>query len=289
MPTSEEPTGAATGGRTRASFSEQARSLRRRRVGERTPPAAWLPLIVVAGLFLLWEAMARAGLLSAVLFSSPTTVATTLLATLRSGEMLTHVAATLARMIPGLLLGAIPGLLLGLAMGSSRRLRQALDPLMMMIHPIPKIAILPLLMIFLGIGEASRIAVASVAAFFPLLINTMAGVRQIDPMYFEVARNYGAGRLKLFTRVVLPGSLPMALSGLRLAANVTLLVTISAEIVMANEGLGSLVWLAWETLRVELLYATLIVVSLLGIGISASLQWLQRRLAPWEVAAPRLR
>ncbi len=248
------------------------------------PPWALLPVGVVVGLLVIWEVMARAGLLPAVLFSSPTTVAATILDSLRSGEMFLHVTATLARMIPGLLLGAIPGLLLGLAMGSSNGLRRAVDPLLMMIHPIPKIAILPLLMIFLGIGEASRIAVAAVAAFFPMLINTMAGVRQIDPVYFEVAKNYGASRMKLLTRVVLPGSLPMALSGLRLAANVTLLVTISAEIVMANEGLGSLVWLAWETLRIELLYATLIVVSLLGIGISTGLHWLHGRLAPWQRA-----
>jgi NitT/TauT family transport system permease protein len=248
------------------------------------PPWALLPVGVVVGLLVIWEVMARAGLLPAVLFSSPTTVVATLVDSLRSGEMFRHATATLARMIPGLLLGAIPGLLLGLAMGSSNGLRRALDPLLMMIHPIPKIAILPLLMIFLGIGEASRIAVAAVAAFFPMLINTMAGVRQIDPVYFEVAKNYGASRMKLVTRVVLPGSLPMALSGLRLAANVTLLVTISAEIVMANEGLGSLVWLAWETLRIELLYATLIVVSLLGIGISTGLHWLHGRLAPWQRA-----
>ncbi len=237
---------------------------------------------MVTGVLATWEALARLGLLPAVLFSSPTVVARTLFESLGSGEMVRHAVATLLRMIPGLLIGAIPGLLLGLAMGWSSGLRRAVDPILMAIHPIPKIAILPLLMIFLGIGEASRIAVASVAAFFPMLINTMAGVRHISPLYFEVAQNYGAGRWKLFTRVVLPGSLPMTLSGLRLAANVTLLVTIAAEIVMADEGLGSLVWLAWETLRVEVLYATLVVVSLLGIGVSTGLHGLHRILVPWQ-------
>jgi NitT/TauT family transport system permease protein len=250
--------------------------------GSGRTPAAWLPAAVVVGLVTSWELLARAGLLPPVLFSSPSEVLVTLWGTLRNGEMAAHVGATLFRMVPGLLLGGIPGLLLGLAMGWSNALRRAVDPLLMAIHPIPKIAILPLLMIFLGIGEASRIAVASVAAFFPMLINTMAGVRQINPLYFEVARNYGAGRLDLFRRVVLPGSMPMAMSGLRLAANVTLLVTIAAEIVMSDTGLGSLVWLAWETLRVELLYATLIVVSLLGISISTGLHRLHRALTPWQ-------
>lgn len=229
-----------------------------------------------------WESFARVGFLPAALFSSPTQVVATLIESLRSGEMVGHIGATLGRMVPGLLLGAIPGLCLGLAMGWSPTLRRAIDPILMAVHPIPKIAILPLLMIFLGIGEASRIAVASVAAFFPMLINTMAGVRQINPIYFEVARNYGAPRLKLFTRVVLPGSMPMALSGLRLAANVTLLVTIAAEIVMSETGLGALVWLAWETLQIEILYATLVVVSVLGISMSQGLLRLQRRLVPWQ-------
>jgi NitT/TauT family transport system permease protein len=240
--------------------------------------------VVVIGIVGGWETMSRLGLLTPALFSSPTEVARTLVDSVASGEMPMHVGATLGRMIPGLLLGAIPGLLFGLAMGWSETLRRAIDPILMAIHPIPKIAILPLLMIFLGIGEASRIAVASVAAFFPMLINTMAGVRQINPIYFEVARNYGAPRLKLFTRVVLPGSLPMALSGLRLAANVTLLVTIAAEIVMSENGLGALVWLAWETLQIEVLYATLIVVSVLGISMSAGLTLLQRRWVPWQNA-----
>lgn len=249
---------------------------------ERIPLTA-LPVVTAVSLIASWELLARLGALPGVLFSSPTTVAVTLWSSVTSGEMPMHVGATLGRMIPGLLLGAVPGLLLGLGMGWSSALRRAFDPVLMAIHPIPKIAILPLLMIFLGIGEASRIAVASVAAFFPMLINTMAGVQQINPVYFEVARNYGAGPLKLFTRVVLPGSLPLALSGLRLAANVTLLVTIAAEIVMAEEGLGSLVWLAWETLRVELLYATLVVVSLLGISISSGLHRMRRWLVPWQV------
>ena len=250
--------------------------------GGKATPWAGLPVVVVVLVLVGWEGLARVGVLPRALFSSPTEVVTTLVASLGSGEMVLHVGATLGRMIPGLLLGAIPGLILGLAMGWSSTLRRAVDPILMAVHPIPKIAILPLLMIFLGVGEGARIAVASVAAFFPMLINTMAGVRQIHPIYFEVARNYGAPRLKLFTRVVLPGSMPMALSGLRLAANVTLLVTIAAEIVMSETGLGALVWLAWETLQIEILYATLVVVSLLGISMSQGLQRLQRRLVPWQ-------
>ena len=259
---------------------------RRRTWRPGAPDSRWIPAIAVAVALVSWEVSARLGLIPGYLFASPTIVFRTLGESLASGEMFVHIFATIRRVIPGLLLGGIPGLALGIGMGLSSRLRQALDPILAAIHPIPKIAILPLVMIFLGVGEASRIAVASLAAFFPMLINTMAGIRQMDPIYFQVAENYGAGRLKVLIRVVIPGSLPFVLSGLRLAANLTLLVTLSAEIVMSDTGLGSLVWLAWETLRVELLYATLIVISMLGITLTASLRALQRVLAPWQVAEP---
>ena len=244
-----------------------------------------VPIAVAATLLIAWEVMSRLGVLRPVLFSSPLVIGRTLVNSFASGEMPGHLLATLTRTVAGLALGAIPGLLLGLAMGWSPALRRALDPIFAALHPIPKIAILPLLMIFLGIGEASRIAVASVAAFFPMLINTMAGVRAINPIYFEVAQNYGASRYNLFSRVVLPASLPLVFSGLRLAANVTLLVTISAEIVMADRGLGSLVWLAWETLRVELLYATLVVIASLGIALTGGLKLIRRAVVPWQVDA----
>ena len=244
-----------------------------------------VPLAVAATLLVTWEVLSRLGVLRPVLFSSPLVIGRTLVSSFASGEMLGHLLATLTRTVAGLALGAIPGLMLGLAMGWSTALRRALDPIFAALHPIPKIAILPLLMIFLGIGEASRIAVASVAAFFPMLINTMAGVRAINPIYFEVAQNYGASRYHLFSRVVLPASLPLVFSGLRLAANVTLLVTISAEIVMADRGLGSLVWLAWETMRVELLYATLVVIASLGIALTGGLKLIRRAVVPWQADA----
>ena len=241
-----------------------------------------VPLLATATFVLAWELLARTDLLPGALFSAPSAVLASLVELAASGELFEHLRATFSRMIPGLLLGAVPGFGLGLGMGWSNTLRRAVDPILMAVHPVPKIAILPLLMIFLGVGEASRVAVASVAAFFPVLINTMAGVRQINPIYFEVANNYGAGRLKLFTRVVIPGSLPLAMSGLRLAANASLLVTISAEIVMSETGLGALVWLAWESLQTEILYATLLVISVLGISISAGLARAQRRLVSWQ-------
>jgi ABC-type nitrate/sulfonate/bicarbonate transport system permease component len=120
------------------------------------------------------------------------------------------------------------------------------------------------------------------SAFFPMAINTMTGVRQINPLYFDVAKNYGATRLKLLTRVILPGSMPSVLAGARLAFNIGLTITTAVEIVTAQRGLGSLIWLAWETLRTEELYAALTLIAVLGIGMNWGLERLAASLLPWQ-------
>jgi len=110
----------------------------------------------------------------------------------------------------------------------------------------------------------------------------MSGVRQINPVYFEVARNYHANKLKTFTRVVVPGSLPSILSGMRLAINTGLVISIAVELLSAKEGLGVIIWFSWQTLRIEELYASLIVIAVLGMGINGFIQLLAKRVTPWS-------
>jgi NitT/TauT family transport system permease protein len=247
----------------------------------------WPAAAIALALLVIWEAAVRLGALPAFYFPAPTVIARTLAVQIASGELPAHVGATLSRLLPGLVLGCIPGLILGLVMGWSPRLRTVADPLVAALHPLPKIALLPLVMIFFGIGETSKIVMVAVAAFFPMVINTMAGVRQIPPIHFEVAENYGAGLFKLFTRVTLPGSLPLVLHGLRLALNIGLLLTIASEIAAGNNGLGARIWLAWEVLRVEEVYAILFVISALGFSFTFLIHSLSRRLVPWQVEPMR--
>ncbi len=171
---------------------------------------------------------------------------------------------------------------LGLLMGWSKRLRRVFDPIVAASHPLPKIAVLPLLLIILGIGESAKITAIALAAFFPMLINAMAGVQEIHPAHFELARGYGANRLQIFLRVVLPASLPMVMAGVRLAMNVAWLVTIAVEIVAASSGLGSMIWMARETMHTEEIYAALVVISLIGVCANWVLRELTLRLIPWQ-------
>jgi len=241
----------------------------------------WLPALIAALILLFWEWQVKIGGLSALFFPAPSTIIITLKKLLTNGEMTKNLGATLFRVFAGFLLGGLPGLILGLSMGWSKKMRTIIDPFVAAAHPMPKIAILPLILIIFGIGELSKVIAIAIAAFFPMLINTMAGVRQISPLYFEVAQNYGANRIKVFTRVVLPGSLFMVFTGVRLALNISLLISIAVELVIAKEGLGAMIWFSWETLQTEVLYASLFMIAIIGIFLNFSIQRIALHIIPW--------
>jgi NitT/TauT family transport system permease protein len=236
---------------------------------------------VCAGALLLWEALSRVDVIPAIFFPPPSMIAGALAASIGSGEAALHLRATLGRVLPGLVIGGVPGLLAGLAMGWSRRLRTISDPFVAALHPIPKLALLPLFMVLFGIGEGSKVMVIAAAVFFPVLINAMAGVRQIQPAHIEIAVNYGSGRLNVLRHVILPAALPLVLAGIRQATNVALLVAIAVEMTAPDTGLGALVWVSWQVLRVERLYATLVIIALLGVALNGGLEWIGRRFAAW--------
>ncbi len=245
-------------------------------------PEWWGTAIIIIAPLVIWEVLARSGKISSLFFPAPSVIFLTSIQLITSGKLSIHLGITLWRVFIGFFLGGISGLMLGLAMGWSRPLRMVIDPLIAAAHPVPKIAILPLIMIFFGIGESSKIVVIAVATFFPMLINTVTGVRQINPIHFEVAENYGASLNKILTRVILPGSLPMVLTGARLALNIALLLAIAVELVSAQEGLGAMIWLAWQTLRTEELYVSLFVTAALGMILNFLLQRITLYLVPWQ-------
>jgi len=241
-----------------------------------------MPSIYVLLILSLWEGLARSGTIAVLFFPSPSSILTTLWHLIISGEVFSNLEISLVRMSWGIFFGLVPGVLLGLAMGWSNRIQKIMDPFIAALHPIPKIAIFPLIMIIFGLGEISKIVAIAISAFFPMLINSMAGVRQLTPVYFEVAKNYGANRWKTFFRIVLPGSLPMILAGARIAFNMALVITIAVELLTAREGLGVMIWFAWETLRTKELYATLVVIAALGMGINYLLQKATALMTPWH-------
>lgn len=256
--------------------------LRKDTQGIRLQRERWLIVTMAIIPLILWECFARMGVISSLFFPPPTVIFLTFIRMIAHGKLLSNMVATLWRVCLGFILGGFLGLILGLVMGWSRRVRVVLDPFIAASHPVPKIAILPLIMILFGIGESSKVVVVAVSTFFPMLINTVAGVTQISPIHFEVAKNYGANLTKIFTRVIVPGSLPLILAGARLSLNIALLISIAVELVSAQEGLGAMIWLAWQTLRIEELYVSLAVTAALGMIFNFLLQRITIYLIPWQ-------
>jgi len=239
------------------------------------------PAFSFIALLLAWQLAGSAGLVRTVFFPIPTRVLGALLALALSGELPTALLATAARFGVGLAIGGLLGAALGLLMGWSPALEAFLDPFIAAIYPIPKIAVFPLLLVVFGIGEASKYIVVSLAAFFPMLITCLAGVRQINKAYFEVAHNYGARATKVFARILLPGSLPSLLAGLKLAANTAFVIAIAVEIISAQSGLGVLLWFGWQTFRVADIYAVLVVIAVVGVGLNYAIDQITWAAIPW--------
>jgi len=237
---------------------------------------------LVLGLLIIWEFLARLKLISPIIFPAPTLILSSFLKNLLIGKYNENVLISFSRVFFGFLIGGGAGMILGLLMGWSRRMRRVLDPIVAALHPIPKFALLPMVLIMFGLGESSRIVMVSIGAFFPMLINTMAGVVQVNPTYYDVVENYGASRFDTFWKVALPGSLPLIITGARLSLRSALTLTIGVEMVFGNNGLGSDLWLAWETMRMTDMYSTLIIVSVIGLGSNILLERLKNKLIPWH-------
>ena len=195
-----------------------------------------------------------------------------------------HVEATLGRVFAGFVLGAIPGILVGIIMGINQTVRLMLDTTLSAIYVLPKIAIFPIVMLMFAdpFGEGPKIVVVALSVFFLMTINTMAGVRDIDPVYIMAGRNYGANGLTLFRHVIIPAAMPVIFAGLRLALGTALIVIISVEFLRAKQGVGFMTFYYWEVLNPEKMYAGLVVVMVLGVGLTMMLQWIQRKVMPWN-------
>jgi NitT/TauT family transport system permease protein len=242
---------------------------------------SWIRVASPVVLLLVWEAASAAGILREAFFPRPSTILVHLGRLTADGTLASHTAATLARVGWAFALAALLGVGVGLAMGLWRRLREGLDPVFAVIYPIPSVLFLPLVSFLVPRGEAAAVVTIAVTSFFLIAFTTTHGVRQIDALVVEAATHYGARGWRLFAAVLLPGALPFIFTGLRLGLGYALIVAVAVEIVAASRGLGALLWLSWQVLKVEDMYATFAVIALLGAGLSWGLAALRARLLPW--------
>jgi len=242
----------------------------------------WLKIAAPLSLIALWQIAVSTKFLNPGLFPPPSAIAVNFAQYAASGELATNASATLSRLLIGLLIGGIPGTLIGLAMGMNRWVRAYFGPVIALLYPIPKIAILPLFYFIFGTGDAAKWAAVAVGVFFLMAINTEAGVRQIETIYLDVARAYRIRPASFFFRVLLPGALPNIYAGAKLSIGIAIVLAVAAEYQLTRVGLGFAIFNAQQLLDVERLYAALVAVSLLGFSLAAIVDWLEVIALPWS-------
>ena len=242
----------------------------------------WLGVVSPVVLLVLWEVAARVGWIDARFFPAPSAIFEKLVALAASGELWINLWASLKRLFWGSLLGGIPALAIGILMGLYRPIRTAIDPLISATYPIPKSAILPLVLLIFGLGEMSKIVMVALGVFYPVVINTIAGVLQIDRIYLDVGKNFRASRWQTFRTIALPGALPNIMAGIKLGVGLGLILIAISEMVGAKTGIGFMIWDAWQVLSVETMYVGLVVIAVIGFLLTLILNEVESWLLPWR-------
>lgn len=236
------------------------------------------PLVLLA----LWEIAAATGMLDARLFTPPSEILSRGWEMISTGELWVHVYSTVARLLTGFAFGAVVGIAVGLVMGVSRPLRAAFGPTFTALYALPKIAILPLLLLIFGLTETPKVLSVAISVFFVVQINTLAGITQIDGRILEAARAYRATGWRLFRYVLLPGATPSIMTGLRVSAGMAVIVVTAVEFVASNNGLGYLIWNSWQLFQPQTMFVGLITVSIIGAVVTGLIILLERALLPWQ-------
>jgi sulfonate transport system permease protein len=236
------------------------------------------PLVILV----VWQAGSMAGLIPARIIASPAAIVTTGYGLVISGELLPDLAVSLARALAGLVIGLSLGILLALIAGLSRNGEDAIDPPMQMLRAVPLLGLTPLLILWFGISEVPKITLIALASFFPVYITLFAGIRAVDRKLIEAAQVFGLDRWAVIREVILPGSLPSALVGIRQSLGIAWLSLVVAEQINADHGIGYLIMNARDFLRTDVIVVGLAVYALLGLATDAVVRALERRTLRWR-------
>jgi sulfonate transport system permease protein len=240
---------------------------------------SWLAPVA---LVIVWEWLAKAGWISPQVLPAPSKVVATAFRLTTTDSLLNDLGVSLLRAAAGFAIGGSIGFILGVLVGFSRLAEAAIDRSVQMIRAVPFLAVLPLVIVWLGVGEAEKIFLVALGVTFPIYVNTTLGIRQVDPKLVELGRVQGLGQFELIRRIVLPGALPSILTGVRYALATAWLALVVAETIGAQSGIGFLAMDAREFLRTDVIVLTIMIYALIGVAADALARLLERRLLAWH-------
>lgn len=229
---------------------------------------------------LLWEVFGRQ--VNPLFLSYPSAIFRALLQLLKTGEIQRQAIGSLYVFAVGLSAALVLGVLIGLLMGRYRLAEYLLDPYVYALDATPRVALIPVLLLWFGLGTSSKVAIVFLSGLFPVLMNTFSGARTVSAHLVDIGRAYGAGEGKIFTKIIVPAALPFIMAGVRLAVGRALIGIITAEMFTAVTGMGALLVRYSSALATDKFFVPVIFLALLGVGLSSAVEQLQKRLAPWK-------
>jgi ABC-type nitrate/sulfonate/bicarbonate transport system permease component len=248
----------------------------RSRVVDVAPGAAF-----IAALLLCLEIAANSGWVNRALLPPPSSWALVVWDLIASGQFIAPLTETLLRLAAGFAIGVAAGTGLGLVMGYWRPFHDFMEPLVELMRPIPKAALVPAMVLFLGIGDAMKITSIALVVFFPMLINTVQGVRGTDPVMIDTARTFGYGSAAILWKIVFPAALPFIFAAMRVALGLGMVLAVLSEMVAGSGGIGFLILDMQRSFRVRQMYAWLVILAVVGLALTALLGAVERRVLHW--------
>ncbi len=242
-----------------------------------------LPTLTILAFIAVWEIMVRVRGIPPIYLPAPSSIAQYLFRMIADGSIGYHLGVTLLRILAGFAIAAVAGVSVGVLMGMSRIAARIADPWIAALYPLPKISLIPLLIIWLGTGEAYKIVISAVTAFFPIVISAYAGIRQADRGLVKAAKDLGANTRQIQMKVVIPAAIPSIFAGLQLGMGVTIILVVAAEMIggSGSSGMGYLLINAGQVMETEKVFASLVVLAVMGALIIKTQEWIDRRVAPW--------
>jgi ABC-type nitrate/sulfonate/bicarbonate transport system permease component len=242
-----------------------------------------LPALTIVAVVVAWEALVRLRGIAPIYLPAPSSVFVYLSRMIADGSMPYHLGITLLRIFVGFALAAVCGIVLGVLMGMSRTVARVADVWIAALYPLPKISLIPLLIIWVGTGEAYKIVISAISAFFPIVISTYSGIRQTDRGLIKAAKDLGANARQIQLKVVIPGAIPSIFAGLHLGMGIAIILVVAAEMIGGSSqgGMGWLLISSGQVMETEKVFASLIVLAVVGAVVIKLQQWIDRKVAPW--------
>jgi sulfonate transport system permease protein len=240
-----------------------------------------LSLVLPVALLAVWEGSSRIGFIPRTLLPAPTTIATATWTLFADNELQQHLLVSLLRIVEGFALGASLGLIMGALTGSSRTLERLVDPMVQVLRPVPPIAWIPLLILWFGIGEVSKVVLIAIGAFFPVYMNVVLGIASTDHKLMEVGKVFGFSRWQQLVRIIWPSALPSTITGLRIGLGTSWMCLVAAELMGAAAGLGYLIMDARQFSRPDVVIVGMATVGIVGKVTDSIVKRVELRLFQW--------